>query len=197
MRKNSKNLQGKVSRQIKDRVGALDSIIGILSLRTGDAESASYLQARSNEMDRVNRGLERDRARLREDLIMVKNKNKELERENRNLRDRIGSSGSSTLEPEGERSTSKKAIVRKREEDKMQAKLKIDEITNQVMVINENLDRRMESLHACEDKIYTALKEMSRIEASIRNLQDNPRTQYKEDNNHPVLPSTSTTRGHS
>lgn len=53
----------------------------------------------------------------------------------------------------------------------------------------------MESLHACEDKIYTALKEMSRIESSIRNLQDNLRIQWKiiivENNNPLVLPSTS------
>lgn len=106
---------------------------------------------------------------------------RELEAEVRDLRSKIGSSGTSSLELDeaGCSSSLRLASARRKRSIKSSVNnIRTEEITNQILdVVNKNLDERLKALHSCEDKIFGALKEITKVEEGIKNLQKNPPTQ--------------------
>lgn len=137
----------------------------------------SFLRPRNEELERQVRILERDNFRLNEDMEISTRRKRELEVEVRGLRDRIDSSATSSLEAD-EADTSSfgpSSKRRKKKKEKVNDNIRTEEITKQILdVVNQNLDERMRALHTCEDKIFGLLKEITKIEEGIRNLQGVP-----------------------
>lgn len=58
LRRTSSNLQGAVSRRMRDRIAGIETAVDILASRAEDTGSASYLQPRNEELERINRELQ-------------------------------------------------------------------------------------------------------------------------------------------
>lgn len=198
MRNRSSNLQGWVSGRMRHRIAAVKNSIGILVSRAGDMGNTSYLQARNNELERANRSLQRDVTRTNEDLAASEEKVRKLEGEIREMRRRIGSSGSSSLEPQEVVPPSLRIMRRKKKdvvENSPDVQQKVDVITKQVlMVVNECLDKRMELIQASEERFFDALREFTRAETGSRNFLEDRSGQHVGNAAEELLPPSSAVR---
>lgn len=175
IRSRSSNLQGAFNRKLKDRIAVLVSCIDILSRRSEEAGSLDYLHVRNSDLESQVRSQAREVSRLKEDLDNSEMKVRELNSEIRALRDRIGSSGTSSVEQRG--TSPKKGKVADRNSSVRHQKsssVDVDAMTDRILgIVNEGLDRRMKTFQVYEDRIVNLMEDLVGMRAGLVEWRDN------------------------
>jgi len=172
----SKNLNGRLSGCLKDRIVCLRTIIRSLVDRAKDSGDLPYLRRRNDELAAQLRESKKEEIRLQSSLRESDLKNEKLNSEIQALRRRIGSK-SSSMEPIGSVSLAKDKQDTPRRTPRKEPSVKKD-IRREPSIVEslQDCDERLRAISKCDEKIAKfeeMLKQMrSDLYGSIEAIED-------------------------
>jgi len=168
-------LQGAFNGKLRRRIDALKTCISILSSREDETGVSTCTQVKNSDLERRIRLQAKEISQLKEKLDKSEKKIKDLSAEVQSYKSKVGSSGSSSLEPRVKtpRTNSTKTSLSNEIGEVSGKSVDVEAMSGKILdMVNDGLNKRMEAFQACEDRIVGLMEELIRVRSDLVEWRD-------------------------